>query len=277
MAHGRALRAAHQLAEQFAFLLHSVGIGQFTCRLDRLDRGIGRIETADFACLRGAETVEQVRIANAVFIGLAFRSARDRLADLRFGKGDRICLKAVFAHQRVEQSDCFGLLRRYRIAADHEGEGGLRPDKARQALRASGARNQSQLHFGQAELCRRHGNAVMAGQRNLAAAAQRRPVDGRDDRLVARFHRIQRFRQIGADRRLAELGDIGAGKEGLTVAADHDCLDTVVCQRFCDRVLQPGTHCLAECVDRGIVGNDDKDVIVAFGANRGSHGRSPLA
>ncbi len=118
VAHRRALRAAHQFHEQLAFLLHAFGIGQLASRLDRFDRRIGGIETANPAGLAGAEAVEQVGIAHPIFIGIAFRRTRDRLADLRPGESDGIGLEAVFTYEFVEQTDGLGFLGRDRIAAD---------------------------------------------------------------------------------------------------------------------------------------------------------------
>ena len=272
MAHGGALRAAHQLHEQLALFLHAVLIGQLTRRLDRGDRGIGGIEAADLARLRRAEAVEQVGIAHAVFICLAFRRTRDRLADLRLGEGNRIGFEAVRADQRIHQSDRFGLLGRDRIAAHHQRQRRFGADQPGQALGARRAGDQAELDFGQAELRARYGDTVVTGQCDFAAAPQCSAVDRRDHRLVARFHRVERFGQVGPDRRLAEFGDVGAGKEGLPVAADHHRLDGVVRQRFLDRVFQSGADRLTQRVDRRIVGNDDQDIVMAFGADGGGHG-----
>ena len=112
----------------------------------------------------------------------------------------------------------------------------------------------------------------MARQRDFAAAAQRRAVDRGDHRLVARFQLVERFAQVGADRRLAEFGDVGAREKRPPVAADHHRLDAVVAQRLLDPGDQPLPHRRAERVDRRVVGDNDEHVVVLFSGNDG-HGR----
>ena len=78
---------------------------------------------------------------------------------------------------------------------------------------------------GRPHLRRRHGDAVVAGQRDFEAAAERGAVDRGDDRLRRALDRVARASaRLGASRRLAELGDVGAGDEGAAVADQHDRL-----------------------------------------------------
>ena len=74
------------------------------------------------------------------------------------------------------------------------------PSSARQALRAAGAGDQAELHFGQRDLRRAVGDAVMAAERELEAAAQRGAVDRGDDRLVERLDVVRSLikRRAGA-------------------------------------------------------------------------------
>ncbi len=60
-----------------------------------------------------------------------------------------------------------------------------RPDRARQALRAAGARQEAELHFGQRDLRAGRGDAVMRAERQFQPAAHRDAVNRRDDRLRA--------------------------------------------------------------------------------------------
>jgi hypothetical protein len=114
-------------------------------------------------------------------------------------------------------------------AAGHHLQRLLGADDARQALRAAGAGQQAEVHFGQAALGRRHGHAVVAAQRHLEAAAERGAVDRGDDGLVR--SRSSCTSASRAPRRLAELGDVGAGDEGAAVADQHDRLDRTACDR----------------------------------------------
>ena len=75
-----------------------------------------------------------------------------------------------------------------------EGPGGdhlqrlLHADQARQPLGAAGAGQDAERDLRQPELAHVLGHhAVVAAQRQLQPAAQRRAVDGRHDRLVARL------------------------------------------------------------------------------------------
>ncbi|MNI13127.1 hypothetical protein D3C73_663410 [compost metagenome] len=49
-------------------------------------------------------------------------------------------------------------------------------DQARQALGAAGAGHNAELDFGQAKLCRRGSDAIMAGQRQFQPAAESRAI-----------------------------------------------------------------------------------------------------
>ena len=70
------------------------------------------------------------------------------------------------------------------------------PAQARQALRAAGAGNEPELDLRQAEFRRRDRNPVMAHQRHFETAAERRAVDGGDDRLRAAFEGVLEFGKV---------------------------------------------------------------------------------
>ena len=136
----------------------------------------------------------------------------------------------------------------------------LRPDQARQALRAAGAGNEPELDLRQADLGRGNGDAVMADQRDLEAAAQRRAVDRGDDRLGAILDRGLRVGQARAGERLAELGDVGAGDEGAPGADQHDRLDRGIGRRLPHAVAQPVAHLRRQRVDGRRIDGQDGDV-----------------
>ncbi|MGY4600891.1 hypothetical protein ACVWXL_008637 [Bradyrhizobium sp. GM22.5] len=77
--------------------------------------------------------------------------------------------------QRFRRSD--------RITADDHLDRELRSNRARQALGAAGARQQAELHLGEAELGFLHRDAEMTGERDLEATAERGAVDRGHDRL----------------------------------------------------------------------------------------------
>ena len=67
----------------------------------------------------------------------------------------------------------------HRLAADDHVQRGLDAEHARQALRAAGAGHQAELHFGQRDLRARRGDAVVAAERQLQAAAHARRCGSR--------------------------------------------------------------------------------------------------
>ena len=65
--------------------------------------------------------------------------------------------------------------------------------------------------------------------------------------------------------RFAEFGDVGACDKGLARTAQHDGLDRIIGQCFFNAILQTLTDMPAECIDRRIVDENDKDVAMTFG------------
>ena len=116
----------------------------------------------------------------------------------------------------------------HRLAADDHVQRGLDADHARQALRAAGARQEAELHLGQRDLRARRGDAVVAAERELEAAAHADAVDRGDDRLGARLERarsrVSRFGSASAFGVPNSL-DVGAARERLAGAGDDDRLD----------------------------------------------------
>src|SRR5690606_26215499 len=134
-----------------------------------------------------------------------------------------------------------------------------RAHQARQAHAAAPAGVDAQLDFGQADPGRRvvAGHAVVAGQRDLGAAAHAEAVD-RGDRgagqLGQALERLLAAADGVADRALAvelgELADVGAGDEALVLGrAQHKPLGRIQGQAF-EQGLEFDQHVLAEGVDR---------------------------
>ena len=268
------LGAGDELLEQSALGLHAFLVGLGGGRLDCLDAGLGRFEAFQAAGIGLPEIVEggRRRVRDAVAAAAGYRmfgAARDILR-----KGDGGVFKTgLVLNQRVEQAHRLGLFRGNGIAGDDHRQRGLDPHDAGKALRAARAGQDAQLHLGQAQLRRGHGDAVMAAQRNLQPAAQSGAVDRGDDGLGAILDRVDDFGQAGGDRRLAEFGDVRAREEGAPVAADHHRLDRVVRRGLLHRIGQPLPDRRAQRVDRRIVGSDDQHVALDAG---GYHGHCTL-
>ena len=110
-------------------------------------------------------------------------------------------------------------------------------DQPRKTLRAAGARDQSQLHFGERDLRVGQRHAIVAAQRELEPAAHAGAADGGDDRLGRRFDGIDHRRQegLGVERAAGEFLDVGATREGAFAADEHDGAHLGVRQRAIER------------------------------------------
>jgi hypothetical protein len=268
---GLRLRAAHQLHEQLALPEDALGIGLGDGRLDRLDVLLRRLEAAELARILLAELLEERRIvARLLELVVALAGLRDGAAVLDLvGEGDGVRLELAF-DQPVDEADGVRLLRGNGIAGRRHLQSLADPRGARQALGAARAGQEAELHFGHAELRRRHRNPVVGGERHFEAAAEGGAVDRSDHRLGAVLDHVDDLRKHRRLERLgrAELADVGAGEEGLAVAQDDDRLHRLVRIGFLDRPHQPFAHRMAERVHRRVVRGDDEDVTVAAGADR---------
>ena len=100
--------------------------------------------------------------------------------------------------------------------------------QARQPLRPAVAGDEAELDLGLAELGVLAGQAHGAGQRQLAASAEREAVDAGDDRLAQVLDGIDDGLPavgvlLGRDRRLLrQLADVGAGDESLLARSGED-------------------------------------------------------
>ncbi len=106
-----------------------------------------------------------------------------------------------------------------RRAEQHQFERAAFADQARQALRPCVAGQQAEIDFRLSQLRRVRRDAKGACHRQLAAAAQRVTIDGRDDRLAEVLDQIEDvlaracLLAAGDRREHGELVDIGAGDE----------------------------------------------------------------
>ena len=101
-------------------------------------------------------------------------------------------------------------------------------DQARQPLRAGKSWNQPEVDLRLAEPCGVGRDAQRTRHGELAAAAEREAVDGRDDRLAEPLDEIehvlpgQRALPRALGRVARDLVDVGAGDEGFVASAGHD-------------------------------------------------------
>ena len=100
-------------------------------------------------------------------------------------------------------------------------------------------------------------------------------MDGGDDRLRAAFQGRLELGKGRALRRLAELGNIGAGDEGTAGTDDDDGLHGGVGGGLRDAVANPVAHIGGKRVDRRIIDSHERDIALArqigYGIDRG-HG-----
>ena len=185
-------------------------------------------------------------------------SERPALGHQLGGEADRAVLQVAIDYF-VDQADRERLSAVDRLTAGDHLKRLLDADQPRQTLGTAGAGQQAELDLGQAEARRGDADPEMAGQRDLQAAAECRAVDRRDHRLGAILDPVQHSMQPGLARRLAELGDVGAGDEGPAGAMDHDRPDRRIGLRRRDAVRQALAHALAQRVDRRVVDDQDGD------------------
>jgi hypothetical protein len=167
------------------------------------------------------------------------------------------------AHQFVDQAEFPALLARDRVAGHHHVQRALDADQPRQALRAAGAGQNAELHFGQRQERAGRRAPVVAGHRQFQATAHRRAGQRRKDRLGDGVHVGE---QVGQRRHagvigLAELADVGAAAEVLPGADQQEGLDAWLVLALLDRIEDALGHALVdgERVDRRIVEGDDAD------------------
>ena len=147
----------------------------------------------------------------------------------------------------VDQPDAIGLLRADHLSGQNELQGAALADQPRQSLRSAAARNESERDFGLAELRGLHRDPDGAGHRRLAAAAERKAIDGRDHRLAEILDEIEHLLPEAAGllclerRDMRELADVGAGDERLVAGAGQD---DAAHRSIVSRILEGGPQIL---------------------------------
>ena len=265
MAQRLRLRAGHELGRDLALLLDAVGEGQGRRRFERVDDLYRR----DLAARPGGDGLALLGEKGGVGAAELVGALADLPALCAAGNGDGLgeldrALEQVALHDLVDQADLLRLRGGDRIARGDHVERRLDADDARHALRAPGAREDTELHFGQSQLRGRNRDAIVAAERDFEPAAQRRAVDRDHDRLRRILEAVDDGLQAGAGHRLAELADIGAGDIGPPRADQHHGLDLGIGGRLGQAIGQALAHRRAQRVDRGVVDGDDGDVAAAL-------------
>ncbi len=214
--------ARSRFAEQRALLGNTFGQRQGRRGLDSVDRGLRRDGSARMAADRTACLLEQ---AGCDLVDLLLADAARRLANLLACESHRRADHVAVDHL-VDQSRSCALGRVDEGTRGDELQRLLGADGARETLRAAGTRNDAELDLGQAELTHVLArDAVVAAERQLQAAAQRRAVHGRDHRLGRLLDVVDQRRQVRLLHLAAEFGDVGAGGEEPARSRQHDRLD----------------------------------------------------
>ena len=185
---------------------------------------------------------------------------RPPLGDDPAGEGDGALLQLSLLRQFVDEAHFQALPGRNVLAGGDHLQGFLNSNDARQALGATGAGQQAEGDFRQAQTCRRHGDAVVTGQRHLEAAAKRRAVDGGDYRLERALDGVLDGEQTGALLRAAEFGDVGPGDEGPALADKDDRLGGRVRAGLLHAAGQAVAHRRREGVHRRRIEGDHTDI-----------------
>ena len=153
--------------------MHGVDDGEW-CRIF-FERGLGGVS---------GELAERLQVWFAHFQITSPRQwltrldrGRRRLGHARCGT-EEIGLDHLIEERRLgEQTDG------ERFAREHDVDRTLDSDESRQALRATGPRQQAELDLGQADLCTRERHTMMTAQGQLEPPAERHTLDRRHDRL----------------------------------------------------------------------------------------------
>ena len=258
------LVALHEFHEVLALKLQAFVDGQVHRRLDALDDLLRCLEATELLGVGLAELGEDLRVATGgldLLVLVADLAQRALLVHHAAGQGHGGAAQVVFGRQLVEQAALQRVLGAHMGARGHHLQGGFRPDDARQALGATGPRQQADVHLGQAQARRGHGNAVVADQRHFKATAQGGAMDGGHHRLGRLFQDALHLAQAHPGRRLAELGDVGTGDEGAALAAQHHRVNGGVGDGGLHGAVDAVAHRGRQGIDRREVDGDHANAI----------------
>ena len=174
------------------------------------------------------------------------------------GEGDG-AVPDVARQLAVDDAERPGGLEADRCATRHHPERLVDADHARQPHGSPGARQQAQLDLRQSEGQVARRAAVVAGERELRAAAERRAVQRGHDRLAARLEPQQHVVEQWLEWRRIELVDVGAGDEVPAAPMHDDRPDPAIGVEGLNGGEQRGADWLRERVDRRVLDLDEAD------------------
>ena len=208
------------------------------------------------------------------------RTLRISCAGLRLRKRDRAAQQIVRSAEPSRPDDVIDdaggerLRRGDRLAVGAHLERHLRAGETRQPLRAAGAGNDAEHHFGLADPGVLGRDAEVAGLRDLEAAAERVAVNRGDERLGGVLDALeQRVRALGARHRIGrrlqqvERLDVRAGDERRAGADEHDRLGGRIGDAALDRLVDLSPDLGRQRVHRRVVDGHDGDAVFHFVPN----------
>src|SRR6266536_1723875 len=258
----RGLRIGETLADQRALASEAFRKRQVHRRLHRVHDPLGRIEVPPLLGeppARGVEEAGRHRSGIDLHLGDPPESTACFPACKCASVFDEIALDDLVDRPQLERRR-----RPQRIPRGDDVECRLDPDQTRQALRSARARQDAELDFGQPDLGGRRGHPIIAGQRDLEAAAESRTMDRRDQRLRESFQCLEHIGKGRRFRRPAEFRDVGPGHEGTALARDHDRLDRSVLLPLREPMNDRLPHTNADRVHRWVVDENDADIAARF-------------
>ncbi len=227
--------------------------GQRGGGLDRVDHGARRLEIA--ACLlRQLSACGQERGQGVWRRQLVGAGARSRMRATAVGGTPRELHGAadeIAIDDPIDQAEAERVGSLDRLAGDAHLDRLLDADQARQPLRALGARDNAEVHFGLSHLRVGDRNPVMTGHGQFEAAAERGAVKRHDHRLRAVLEAAEDVVHVGraaagAPGELFQAFDIRAGDERPSGSGDDDAANGGVGLRPGDRRVDAVRDVLAQ-------------------------------
>ena len=124
------------------------------------------------------------------------------------------------------------------------------------------------MHFGEADLGLRVGDAGVTAQRQFQPASQREAVDGGNDRLAGTFDPVDDFIEARFRDRLAEFGDIRTGYKGPAAPGEHGTDHAAIGLQRVDGGDQADPNGVAQRIDGRIVDGDEQHIVLRLPADR---------
>ena len=233
-------------------------------RFNRLDDGacrrIGFTGTHHLGALVGKEVRRQVFCIGIDLAAPAWRRFTiDQRINVVQADSQRLAVDDV-----IDETCLQGCLHVHHAAAQHHVQCEFGTGEARHTLRAKPPREDAKRDLGKSHAGARQGNAVVASQRQLQPATQRRAVQYSNHQTIRLLDACQQaIERPGAEVRAIEGLDIGARHKRSPLAVDQQCLErTVGLKRIECRTDAIGDFG-RNCVHRRIIYGEHGDAAVS--------------